>query len=260
MKKLALSLLVAGSFASADFLSVSAGAGVWQENISGYVKNGDTINYMNKKSAETDGDNKTGNLGLQDKNQPYIWVKLIHPIPIIPNVKLQYTKYSTSGDGIASGKLKIFDRTIAYLNDKIHTDLDINSYDATLFYEFKPVVVDLEAGVGVNVLLTDTTVTSKTTQQTSSASTVAPIPYLYARAETMQFLGFSIEAEGKYLNVSGTGHYFDYSSALKYHLPLPVLDIYASAGYRYQDILGEDGDNETKLQFKGAFAEIGVKF
>jgi outer membrane protein len=257
MKKLALSLLVAGSFASADFLSISAGAGVWQENISGYVKSGDTINYMNNKSAETDGNDNTGNLGLADKTQPYIWVKLIHPIPLIPNVKLQYTKYSTSGDGIASGKLKVFGKSIS-LSDRVHTDLDINSYDATLFYEFKPVVVDLEAGIGVNVLSTDTTV--KTSIQTSSASTVTPIPYLYARAETMQFLGFSIEAEGKYLNVSGTGHYYDYSSALKYHLPLPVLDISASAGYRYQDILGEDGDNETKLQFKGAFAEVGVKF
>jgi hypothetical protein len=31
---------------------------------------------MNNKSAETDGNNNTGNLGLADKTQPYIWVKL----------------------------------------------------------------------------------------------------------------------------------------------------------------------------------------
>jgi outer membrane protein len=258
MKKLALSLLVVGSFASADFLSVSAGAGVWQENISGYVKSGDNINYMNNKSAETDGNDKTGNLGLADKVQPYIWAKIIHPIPVIPNVKLQYTRYSTSGDGIVSGDVKIFGRSIADVNTKAHTDLNINSYDATFFYEIKPVVADIEAGFGVNVLDSYTKV--KTSTDTYSASAIAPIPYLYARAETMQLFGFSIEAQGKYLNVSSKGHYYDYTGALKYHLPFPVLDISASLGYRYQDILGKDGDDETKLQFKGAFAELGVKF
>jgi outer membrane protein len=258
MKKLALSLLIAGSFASADFLSISGGAGYWKENISGHIKSGDTTNYLNNKSAETDGNNKTGNLGLSDETQPYIWVKLIHPIPIIPNIKVQYTRYSTSGDGIASGEVKVFGRTITNVNTKIHTDLDIDSYDTTLFYEIKPIVVDLEAGIGVNLL--DSSTTIKTATETASATAIAPIPYLYARAETMHILGFSVEAQGKYLNISSHGHYYDYSGALKYHLPLPVIDISASLGYRYQDILGKDGDNETQLQFKGAFAEIGVKF
>jgi len=259
MKKLALSLLIAGSFASADFLSVSGGVGVWQENIGGYVKTGDTINYMNNKSAETDGNNKTGNLGLDDSTQPYIWAKFIHPIPLIPNVKVQYTKYSSSGDGIASGNLKIFGENLV-LNDKVHTNLDIDSYDATLFYEFKPAIVDLEAGIGINALNTKVKVKSYITQQTSSTNVWVPIPYLYARAETMNIFGFSVEASAKYLNISSKGHYYDYTGAVKYHLPLPILDITASLGYRYQDILGIDGDNETKLKYKGAFAELGVKF
>jgi outer membrane protein len=258
MKKISLALLLAGSFASADFLSISGGAGIWQENISGYVKNGDTINYLNNKSAESDGNDKTGNLGLANEIRPYIWAKIIHPIPFIPNIKVQYTNYSTSGDGIVSGDVKIFGRSIADVNTKAHTDLNINSYDATFFYEIKPVVADIEAGFGVNVLDSHTKVKTATT--TSSGSAISPIPYLYARAETIQLFGFSIEAQGKYLNVSKKGHYYDYSGALKYHLPLPILDISASAGYRYQDILGKNGDDETKLQFKGAFAEIGVKF
>jgi len=257
MKKLALGLLVAGSFASADFLSISAGAGEWQENISGYVKNGDTINYMNNKSAETDGNSKTGNLGLGDSTQPYVWVKLIHPIPLIPNVKAQYTRYSTSGDGIASSNLKIFGQDLGNFNTKVHTTLDIDSYDATLFYEIKPVVVDLEAGVGLNVL--DSRAKISSSIQNSSARVIIPLPYLYARAETMHLLGFSAEAQAKYLKV-GFGHYYDYQGAVKYHLPLPVLDISASLGYRYQDILGKDGGDETKLQYKGVFAEVGVKF
>jgi len=257
MKKLALGLLVAGSFASADFLSISAGAGLWQENISGYVKNGDTINYMNNKAAESDGNSNTGNLGLHNTQQPFVWAKLIQPVPIIPNAKVQYTRYSTSGDGIVSGHLKIFGTDLGNVNTKAHTDLDIDSYDATLFYEIKPVVADLEAGVGLNIL--DSRSKVRVNGDTSSSRVIAPIPYLYARAESMHIAGFSIEASGKYLSAS-LGHYYDYQGAIKYHLPLPLLDISASLGYRSQDMLAKDGGDETKLKFEGAFAEVGVKF
>jgi len=256
MKKIALSLLTVFSLANADFIGASVGAGVWQENISGYVKTGNSINYFHNKAAETDGNTNTGNLGLANTNQPYVWAKIIHPIPIIPNIKLQYTKYATSGDGIASGNFKVFGQSVS-VNDRVHTELKIDSYDATFFYEFKPVIVDLEVGVGVNVLKGQTTVTCSTT--TSSAHWTAPLPYLYARAETTPVFGFSVEAQAKYLNVS-IGHYYDYQGALKYHLPLPILDVSLALGYRAQDILGQDGDDETNIKFDGGFAELGVKW
>ena len=258
MKKIILGLSLAASIASADWLGASAGAGIWQENISGYIKTGDTINYFNNKSAETDGNNKTGNLGLEDKKQPYIWAKIIHPIPIIPNVKVQYTQYDTSGTGLVTGNFKIFGSDVD-INDRVHTDLKIDSYDATFFYELKPVIVDLEAGFGLNIWRGKTTIKSLTTSQTSSATWVVPLPYLYARAETTPFFGISVEAQAKYLNVS-VGHYYDYQGAIKYHLPLPILDISIAAGYKSQDILGRDGGDETRIKFRGAFAELGIKW
>jgi outer membrane protein len=258
MKKIILGLGIAASLASADWLGASAGAGIWQENISGHIKTGNTINYFNNKSAETDGDRNTGNLGLEDKSQPYIWAKIIQPIPIIPNVKVQYTKYNTSGTGLATGNFQLFGADIN-INDRIHTDLTIDSYDATFFYELKPVIVDLEAGFGLNILDGKTTIKSLTTNQTSSASWMVPLPYLYARAETTPVFGLSVEAQAKYLNVA-VGHYYDYQGAIKYHLPLPIFDISLAAGYKSQDILGKNGGDETNLKFKGGFAELGIKW
>jgi len=75
----------------------------------------------------------------------------------------------------------------------------------------------------------------------------------------MKVANFSLSATAKYLHVS-FAHYYDYTGAIKYHLPIPMLDITASVGYRYQDIVGKDGGDETKIQFQGAFAEIGAKF
>jgi len=113
MKKISLALLLSGvlSIATADVLSFSAGVGYWQENISGYVKSGNTINYFQNKQAETDGNANTGNFGLKDEKNPYLWIKFIHPIPIIPNIAFQYTKYDSTGysNYIAGGEIKIFD-------------------------------------------------------------------------------------------------------------------------------------------------------
>jgi len=258
MKKILLGLITAFSLSNADVIGFSAGVGVWQENISGYIKTGSSINYLNNKSAETDGNSNTGNLGLSDNSQPYFWLKVIHPLPIIPNIKFQYTKYSTSGTGIASGNFKVFGQEIT-ANDKVHTDLTIDSYDTTLFYEIKPKLVELEAGLGVNVFDGDAKVKSLTTNTTSSASFVAPIPYLYLSAQTMEFSSFSLSAQAKYLNLS-IGHYYDYQGALNYHLATAIVDIMASIGYKSQDILGKNGDDETNIKFKGAFAQLGVRW
>jgi outer membrane protein len=259
MKRVLLGLALFGSIASADFIGASVGAGMWQENIDGYVKTGDDINYMNKKSAETDGNEHTGNLGLSDEVKPYVWAKIIHPVPLIPNIKAEYRQYDTAGDGIAVGTLKVFGQNIS-LNGKVHTEITINSYDVTAFYELK-LFAEVEAGVGVNVL--DGTTKVKQLDSTNPISTetswIALIPYLYARVETPTILGFSAEAQGKYLDV-GSAYYHDYQGALKYHIVNTILDVSLALGYKYQDIYGEDGDNVTNLKFEGAYAELGVRW
>jgi outer membrane protein len=256
MKKLAIGLITAISLANADFMGVSVGAGIWQQNISGYAKVGDTINYFNNKAAETDGDNNTGNLGLEDTSNPYVWAQIIHPMPLIPNVKGQFTRYDTSGDGIASGSIKIFGKEIN-LNNRVHTEMLINSYDLTFFYELK-IFAEVEAGFGVNVLDGTTKVTPQG-QDTTTTNWTVPVPYLYARGETPTILGFSVEAQAKYLDI-GDAFYHDYQGAIKYHLPSPIIDVTISAGYRSQEIYGEDGDNTTDLKYEGGYLEVGARW
>ena len=108
-----MSLALIGSFASADFLSLSTGVGEWNQKINGYVKSSNTINYFNKTSAENNKNIKTGNFGLKNKTNPYVWIKIIHTMPIIPNIKFQYTKYNTSGhSNYIAVNIKLFDTEI----------------------------------------------------------------------------------------------------------------------------------------------------
>jgi outer membrane protein len=252
MKKLLLGVALAGSLASADFIGASVGAGMWQENIDGYVKSGDDINYLNKD----DGNANTGDLKLSDEIKPYVWAKIIHPIPLIPNVRVEYRQYETTGkNGYAVGSLDFFGSKIRG-GAVVDTDITINSYDVTAFYELK-VFFEVEAGIGVNVL--DGTTDMVVNGESSSTSWTVPIPYLYARLETPTILGFSLEAQGKYIDVD-TAYYHDYQGALKYHFINTILDLSLAVGYKYQDIYGEDGDNTTDLKFEGAYAELGVRW
>jgi len=254
-------LLTGITFANADFLSISAGAGYEQQKISGYVKNGNTINYFNNSSAETDGNSNTGNLGLEDKNNPYVWIKLIHPIPIIPDVKLQYTKYDSTGhSNYIAGNVEIFgDANIPTAITNASTSQTIDSYDLTLFYEFKPVFADIEAGFGFDYWKGHTKITSGTTTYVDSDWSVV-LPYVYGNVETMKFFGFSALGYVKWAK-AGDNHHYEYMGALKYTIDIfgPV-NPFIKVGYKYKEAYGVDGNDETKLQYKGVFAEIGAKF
>ena len=269
MKKISfiLASLVCGiSFASADFLSLSAGAGYEQQNIDGYVKVGNTINYFAPHSVNPA--TNTGSFGLKDKINPYIWVKFIHPLPLIPNIKFQYTKYDSTGysNYIAGGNIKIFgDASIPLGIVNASTTQTINSYDLTFFYEFKPVVADIEAGFGLDywkghtkIYGTAANTGQKKTWVDSDWSVV--LPYLYAHIETMHLFGFSAIADVKWAK-AGDNHHYDYVGALKYTIDIfgPV-NPFIKVGYRYKEAYGVDGSDETKLQYKGAFAEIGARF
>jgi len=252
MKKLALGLITAITLASADFIGASVGAGLWQENIDGYVKTNGDINYFNYE----DGDPNTGNLKLSDELKPYVWAKIIHPIPLLPNLKAEYRQYHTTGkNGYVVGSVEFFGHKLTGAGTA-DTDITINSYDVTLFYELK-FFFEVEAGLGVNVL--DGTTEMVINGVYSSSDWNVPIPYLYGRVESPTFFGFSIEAQGKYLDVTDA-FYHDYQGDIKYHLPFPVIDFSISAGYKSQEIYGKDGDDETDMKFEGAYVELGARW
>ena len=265
MKKLSIALITAGlvSLASADLLSVSAGVGYWKENISGYVKKDNTINYFGTISNYG---GTTGYLGLKDETRPYLWVKFIHPVPFIPNVKLQYTNYDTSGhSNYIAGNVKIGDVNINTALVNADTTQTIKSYDATFFYEFKPVVADIEAGFGVDYWKGYTRIygTSQATGETKTwvdNNWEVILPYLYAHIETMKFFGFSAIANVKWAK-AGENHHYDYTGAIKYTIDVPgPVNPFIKVGYRYKEVYGESDGTSTLLKYKGAFLELGAKF
>ena len=268
MKKISLALVLSGALSvlTADILSFSAGAGYWQEGVSGYIKIGDVTNYFQNKQAESDGNDNTGNFGLKDKKNPYVWLKFIHPVPLIPNIKLQYTKYDSTGNSnnISGGEIKFFENiNIPVSLTNATTTQTINSYDLTLFYEFNPVIVDIEIGLGVDLWQGKTKIygTGAGEEKTwVDEDWIVPLPYLYGSIETMKFFGFSLNANVKYLKI-GDFHHYDYQGGLKYTIDiLGPVNPFLKIGYRYKEVFAKDKDDEMLLKYNGTFLEIGAKF
>ena len=263
MKKFSVvlsSLVIGATLANADFLSISAGVGYEQQKISGYVKNKNTINYFGN---HTPYGGNVGYLGLDDKTNPYVWIKFIHPLPIVPNIKFQYTKYSSTGhSNYVAGGVKIFnDVNIPLAITNASTKMDINSYDFTLFYEFNPLFADMEAGFGADIWQGNTKIyDNNTNKEIVNEDFTVVLPYLYGHIETMNLFGFSAIANVKWAK-AGDNHHYDYVGALKYTIDIPApINPFIKVGYRYKDVYGVDGDTTTKLKYKGVFAEIGAKF
>jgi len=269
MKKISLALVVlsgALNIAVADMLSFSGGVGYWQENIGGYVKNKNVINYFQNKQVETDGNLSTGNFGLRDKKNPYLWVKLVHSIPLIPNIKLQYTKYNSTGYSsyFSAGEISFGDDRITVSLDKATTIQKINSYDLALFYEFNPAIVDVEVGLGIDLWKGKTTIYGSGVGESSteaSGSWSVPLPYLYGGIETTKFSGFSFNANVKLSKVS-KAHHYDYQFGLSYTIDnmFSSINPFIKLGYRYKEVYVKDENTEVVLKYQGTFLEIGGKF
>jgi hypothetical protein len=95
MKKILATLacgVVFASAVSADALRIEGGAGMWQQKSSGDASYTET-GY----NGEYKSDENTNNKG-------YIWLMIKHPVPILPNLRVEYVSVEDEGD--VSGRFK----------------------------------------------------------------------------------------------------------------------------------------------------------
>jgi len=96
IKTITLTSLLTSSL-MADFTRVEMGAGLWNAESSG------SASYVSGALSGTDTSNG------QDTTNAYVWILMKHPIPLIPNLRLEYANVSSSG--IAVGTFENFSST-----------------------------------------------------------------------------------------------------------------------------------------------------
>ncbi|MFA6144516.1 MAG: TIGR04219 family outer membrane beta-barrel protein [Sulfurimonas sp.] len=156
---------------------------------------------------------------------------LEHPIPLIPNIRLDYTSNMTfSGVG---------------------NDVSLKQLDITPYYEILDNIVDLDIGI------TAKTISGKTkviTEETFNA--VIPMGYV-AAAVMLPGTGLSVDGNVKYISFSGDS-LTDARVKASWDI---VAGLQVHAGYRYESLqLDKRFDITTNATFKGPFVGLGYKF
>jgi outer membrane protein len=249
MKKAALSLgLIAfcASYSSqADtLLGLYSGAQAWNMETSGGFSN--------------DGSNTEFN--FEEQTNTNLYVAFEHPLPLIPNVKVQRTDMSTQGNVTLDSNFS-FGGELFPINVDAITDIDITATDIILYYElFDNDLISFDIGLNAKYVDGELLVTSDDTKAREEFS--GPVPMVYSRlAVGIPFTGLGAFVEGSFLSIDD--HTFtDYQAAVTYSLIENLaIDVTFQLGYRAVKIELKDLDDiYSDLEFKGVFAGLEVHF
>lgn len=253
MKKILTALTCAGLMATAahaDFGRIEMGVGAWAQTPSGdisYTKSGANGLDKSKESQET---------------QPYIWALLKHPVPVIPNIRLEYT--SIKNTGTATGTFKEFTASGG------KTSLEMTQFDVIPYYNILDNTAWITLDVGLDLKVTQMKYEADgvtipgvvSTSYSDSASVVIPLLYVRGRVE-IPATNIGLEADVKYVSYNANIIY-DARAKVDYTLDIfPVIQPAIELGYRVQKIKLEDdsaGDAKADLDFAGVYVGVMLRF
>jgi outer membrane protein len=242
MRKLILamggSMLLAVPLAQADVLGVGATVGYWHSDLSGQAdRNGDSVNLDDELKLDNDSNTDAS-------------IYIEHPVPVLPNIRLNYTLVKQSGKGNLG--TDPYDGVIG----NVHSDLDLEQLDLTLYYEVLDNWVNLDLGLTARDLSGELVVRQATglNESKTKVDAVIPMGYLAARFD-LPLTGVSAGAEGNFISYSGDS-VRDFNVYGQY--TVSVLQL--RAGYRQMAVDYEDGDDRLDLKVDGPFISAGVTF
>jgi len=265
-------LTVLATTLSADFIRVEAGAGVWgQTKDKGYV-------YIQDNASDVEAEyfsNKKDEMGV------YAWAYIKHFVPIIPNLRLEYSQIADNGksNGTYYGTAEI---------QNIKTDLDIKQFELIPYYNIldNTFWITLDLGLDLKVLdidyyahISDEKVEAKTPFGNIPVGTLLsdysdnitlPVPMLYARVRTeLPFSNFGAEVVAKYISVEDIGdlkkiNISDINIKVDYTFNItPLIQPGFEIGYRQFIIdtkVTGDTDMIVDFEFSGLYAGLMVRF
>jgi outer membrane protein len=248
IKPLCLAGLVAVSPAalSDTVLGIYAGGGVWQTDFSGQV--GD----MGQPAADLE------DLGLRDEDNQFYFVALEHPVPLLPNIRLQHTGISLASTSDIDQTFVIDDVTYT-ANTTVTSDIDFSHTDATLYYEVLDNWANLDLGLTFRKF--DGDISLRTDSLSGSQALDETIPMVYAKAQfNLPLTGFFLGAAGNYASHSGS-KVSDLQASLGYMSDGLVLDFGIEVGVRSFAIeLDDVSELDADMKLEGTFASIYLHF
>ncbi|AMO67146.1 MAG: outer membrane protein [Zhongshania aliphaticivorans] len=238
---IALAILAASASVSsqADIVGATAGAYMWKQSWDGDVKAGSDSIDMND------------DLGYDDETGKSFYVALEHPVPILPNIRLQSTDLDISEKGTLT-KPYTFDGKVYTVGEEVQSTTDLSHIDGTFYYEILDNWVNLD--VGLTVRMFDGEVSIKGASGEGAIEIDAPIPMAYVNARfELPLTGLYASALGNVI-AYGDNKVTDMTLALGYELGILGLEL----GYRNFDVQLEDDNEEANVTVDGYFLGLVI--
>ena len=240
------------SVASADFIRIEGAVGGWESEPTG------TISYNNNNSFDI-----ASQAGLKKATGMYAWAYLKHPIPIVPNLRVEYADPNFSGN-VAS--ITWDGNTYAGVDNS----LSLTQYDAALYYNLLDNLFWITLDLGLDIKYIDGNYNIQASSAAGSAPAVdAPfslvLPLVYGRGRVqLPFVDIGVETVLKGVTYSDNT-VIDALIKVDYTMDfVPVIQPGLEVGYRYQQVtlsgsaLGLEADLDTT--YSGLYAGIMLRF
>jgi outer membrane protein len=200
---------------------------------------------------------------FEDEAKPSVYVAFEHPIPLIPNIKLQKTEMDTNGDVTLDANFTFGDKLFS-INSDVTSNVQLGSTDIILYYElFDNDLISFDVGLNAKYIDGELMVIAKDDPTLSGREEFSgPVPMLYSRlALGLPLTGFGAFVEGSFLSLDD--HTLtDYQAAITYSLIENLaIDVTFQVGYRAFILELDDLDDiYSDLEFKGVYAGLEVHF
>lgn len=240
---------VAATTLSADFLRVEMGAGAFMSEPSGDLTYSTSVSPVDVKDT----------LGFSSESSPYVWLNVKHPVPILPNLRLEYLNLSSKGNS------QSFNWDGNSVPVGTSSELTLTQYDATLYYNIldNTFWTTLDLGLDLKMIQSNYKIDPNGLYPgyDKSNDVVIPMAYLRARVQ-IPATNIGFEADGKYIG-DGTSEFYDARIKADYTLGfIPVVQPALEVGYRMQKFKAQDSGNEVKtdLNYAGAYVGLMLRF
>jgi len=250
MKKIATTFLLLGAFlssANADVTRVEAGLGLWSQDSSG------------KLSYSDYGANGRYNSSEPNESSMYFWASIKHPVPIIPNLRLEYATVEDSGVGF--GRFKDFN----IVGAPTKMDYKMKQYDIIPYYNILDNTAWTTLDLGVDVKIVEASLEASPNGlgfngYKKKETFALPLLYLRARVE-IPATNVGFESDVKYVSYRSDSVY-DIRVKVDYTFNIsPAVQPAIEFGYRIQNIDVDEVNNlDAELKFSGFFGGLMLRF
>jgi len=251
MKKSIMALTLAGSFAATPVMAdtiagVYVGAQGWRSTTDGGFADNDANAQFN----------------FDDETQTSAYIAVEHPVPFVPNVKLNYTTLDVNGATNLQSNFT-FDGDLYTTDSTVATDVELNTTDIILYYElFDNDLLSFDAGINGKYVDGAFAVLDEQSDTRGYAEFSGVIPMAYSRVQVgLPFSGLGAYAEGSYLSFDD--HTFsDYQIAVTYSfIESLAVDMTLQLGYRNVEMDLDDLDDVyADMSYDGAFVGLEMHF